>query len=80
VPSRTVEGPLVQTAEVNFICSQCGSPYEVVKAKASPEAAERRIACPTCSEPLPVCEAQFALKYFLWQKADRGWHRTPLGA
>jgi hypothetical protein len=33
VPSGATQGALVQTAEVNFICPQCSSLYEVVKAK-----------------------------------------------
>ena len=64
VPLGTANGPLVQTAEVNFICSQCGSFYEVAKAKALSDAIERRITCPTCCGPLPAHEAQFTLKYF----------------
>ena len=79
VPSGTTQGALVQTAEVNFICPQCSSLYEVVKAKTSQDKNESPIQCPTCSGPLPAREAQFALKYLLWRKADRGWHRTPLG-
>jgi DNA-directed RNA polymerase subunit RPC12/RpoP len=80
VPSRTAKDSRVQTAEVNFVCSQCGSFYEVVRAKALPETADPRIKCPTCSAPLPAREAQFALKYFLWRKANCGWERMPLGA
>ena len=78
-PVPTAEHPLVQTAEVNFICA-CGSFYEVVRAKALPDSVDPRITCPTCTGPLPAREAQFVLKYFLLRKADRGWHRTPLGA
>jgi hypothetical protein len=73
-----LQGRLVQIAEVNFICSQYGSLYELVKAKALSDASERRIACPTCSGALPVREAQFALNYFLWRKSEREWHRTAL--
>jgi predicted RNA-binding Zn-ribbon protein involved in translation (DUF1610 family) len=77
--SRTARDPVVRTAEVNFTCPHCGSFYEVVRAKASPEALDPRITCPTCDGPLPTREAQFVLKYFLLRKADRGWYRTPLG-
>jgi len=80
VPLRTAQDPLVQTAEVNFVCPHCGSFYEVVKAEALPDSIDPRITCPTCAGPLPVREAQFVLKYFLLRKANRGWHRTPLGA
>jgi hypothetical protein len=80
VPVPTAEDLLVQTAEVNFICPQCGSFYEVVRAKALPDGVDRRIACPTCTGPLPAREAQFVLKYFLLRKANREWHRTRLGA
>ncbi len=79
-PVLTAEDLLVQTAEVNFICPHCGSLYEVVRAKALPDSVDPRIACPTCAGPLPAREAQYELKYFLLRKADRGWHRTPLGA
>ena len=41
VPLPTAEDPLVQTAEVNFICSHCGSFYEVVRAKALPDSVDR---------------------------------------
>ena len=74
------EGLLVQTAEVNFICPYCGSFYEVVRAEALADSLDLRINCPTCMGQLPTREAQFMLKYFLLRKADRGWHRTPLGA
>jgi hypothetical protein len=76
----TAQCPLVQIAEVNFVCSQCGSFYEVAKAKALSDAVEHRISCLTCCRPLPAREAQFALKYFLWRKAAGGWHRTPVNA
>jgi predicted RNA-binding Zn-ribbon protein involved in translation (DUF1610 family) len=79
-PVPTAENPLVQTAEVNFICPHCGAFYEVVRAKALPDSVNPRITCPTCTGPLPAREAQFVLKYFLLRKANRGWHRTPLGA
>jgi hypothetical protein len=80
VPVPTAEEPLVQTAEVNFICPHCGSFYEAVRAQALPDSIDSRIRCATCTGPLPAREAQFALKYFLLKKGDRGWHRTPLGA
>ena len=80
LPVPLGEHPLVQTAEVNFICPHCGSFYEVVRAKALPDSVNRRIACPTCTGPLPAREAQFMLKYFLLRKANRGWHRTPIDA
>jgi predicted RNA-binding Zn-ribbon protein involved in translation (DUF1610 family) len=80
VPLGTTQGPLVETAEVNFVCPHCGSLYEVVRAEALPNSVDPRITCPTCAGPLPAREAQFALKYFLLRKADRGWHRTLLGA
>jgi hypothetical protein len=75
MPLGTANGPLVQTAEVSFICSQCASLFEVAKAKALSDAVERRVTCPTCCGPLPAREAQFALNYFLWRKAAGGWHR-----
>ena len=80
VPVPAAEHPLVQTAEINFICSHCGSFYEVVRAKELPDSVDPRITCPTCTGPLPTREAQFVLKYFLLRKANRGWRRTPLGA
>jgi hypothetical protein len=79
VPLPTAAGPLVQTPEVNFICPHCGSFYEAVRAQALPDSVDLRIWCATCAAPLPAREAQFLLKYFLLRKADRGWHRTPLG-
>jgi hypothetical protein len=79
VPVPIAEGSLVQTAAVNFICSHCGSFYEAVRVEASPDNVDPRIWCATCAAPLPAREAQFGLKYFLLRKADRGWHRTPVG-
>jgi predicted RNA-binding Zn-ribbon protein involved in translation (DUF1610 family) len=76
--SPTARDQLVRTAAVNFTCPHCGSLYEVVRAKALPEARDPRITCPTCAGPLPAREAQFLLKYFLLKKTNRGWHRTPL--
>jgi predicted RNA-binding Zn-ribbon protein involved in translation (DUF1610 family) len=75
----TAQDPLVQTAEVNFICPHCGSFYEVVKATTRPESVDPQVTCLTCTGPLPAREAQFVLKYFLFRKANRGWHRTPVG-
>ena len=49
--SRTARDPIVRTAEVNFTCPHCGSFYEVVRAKPSPEARDPRITCPTCGGP-----------------------------
>ena len=80
VPVPTAEGPLVQTAEVNFICPHCGSFYEAVRAQALPDSVDPRVTCATCAGSLPAREAQFVLKYFLLRKANRGWHRMPLGA
>jgi predicted RNA-binding Zn-ribbon protein involved in translation (DUF1610 family) len=72
----------VKTAEVNFICPNCGSLNEVMKAGAVPEAIDPDIACPTCGGPLPAREGQFVLKYFLLRKTCRGpkWQRLPLHA
>jgi hypothetical protein len=70
---------LLKIAEVNFICPHCGSFYEVVRVEALPESFYSLATCPNCSKPLPAREAQFALKYFLFRKAARGWQRLPLG-
>ena len=79
-PLQTAQDPLVQTAEVNFLCPHCGSFYEVMRAEALPDQVDPQITCPTCAGPLPAREAQFVLKYFLLRKADRGWHRTPVAS
>ena len=68
VPVPTAEDLLVQTAEVNFICPQCGSFYEVVRAKALPDGVDRRIACPTCTGPLPAREAHSCSNTFSCEK------------
>jgi hypothetical protein len=78
--SRTAQGPFVQTAEVNFICPHCGSFYEVLRAEALPDGVDPQVTCLACAGRLPSREAQFLLKYFLLQKANQGWHRTPLSA
>jgi predicted RNA-binding Zn-ribbon protein involved in translation (DUF1610 family) len=79
LPVPTAEHPLVQTAEVNFICPHCGSFYEMVRVKAL-DSVDPQIRCPACTGPLPAREAQFVLKYFLLRKVNGGWRRTPLGA
>ena len=72
----------VQTAEVNFVCPNCSSLYEIVKAGAAREAIDPDIACPTCGGSLPAREGRFALKYFLLRKVGGGpkWQRLPLQA
>src|ERR1700730_19113869 len=66
-PLRTAQGypALVRTAEVNFICPNCGSFYEVIRGDALPDSVYAQITCQTCAGPLPTREAQFALKYFV---------------
>jgi len=72
-------GPLiVQIAEVNFTCPNCGSFYEVQKVKAPPDSVDPQSRCPTCAGQLPAREAQFSLRYFHLRKARTGWQRTPL--
>ena len=69
----------VKTAEVNFTCPKCSSLYEVVRAEAAP-AVDLNITCPICGGPLPARQAQYALRYYLLRRTDRGqsWQRLPL--
>ena len=61
-PVPTAENPLVQTAEVNFICPHCGAFYEVVRAKALPDSVNPRDNVPdvhwTASRPRSAIRAQ----------------------
>ena len=72
VPVPAAEHPLVQTAEVNFICAHCGSFYEVVRAKALPDSVDRRITCPTCTGPLPPAKRNSCSNTFFCGKPTAG--------
>jgi predicted Zn finger-like uncharacterized protein len=52
-----------------FTCPHCQALYQVVKAEAGPETADRAAPCRSCGEPLPGREGNFVLKYFLLRYA-----------
>ena len=54
-----------------FRCKSCFALYQIVKAPAGPETADRNSACTACNVPLPAREGRFVLKYFLLRKASR---------
>ena len=54
-----------------FFCPNCKALYQVVKAEAGPETADREITCQECKAPLPAREGKFILKYFMLRKAAR---------
>ena len=66
---------MMSTGTVN--CSHCNALYQVIRAEAGPETTERDVACRVCGGPLPACEGQLVLKYFLLRKAigNHKWRR-----
>src|SRR5262249_7565642 len=57
------------TEAVDFFCPQCTSRYKLVRVRAEPQHATRRIHCKFCKESLPPTDGDYALKYFLVDKA-----------
>ena len=56
------------TEAVDFFCPQCTSRYKLVRVRAEPQHATRTI---HCKEALPPTEGDYALKYFLVDKAKK---------
>jgi len=62
-------GRRFMTEAADFFCPQCTSRYKLVRVRAEPQHATRRIHCKFCKESLPPTDGDYALKYFLVDKA-----------
>lgn len=54
-----------------FRCPHCGAHYELVRAKAGENSADKDVACLNCGGSLTGRESAFVLKYFLVDKLSR---------
>jgi hypothetical protein len=64
-----------------FVCSECGSGYKVVRVKADADLPYRLIYCRVCKHPLTAMEGEFVLKYFLVRRAsDSPRKKAPQGS
>ena len=54
-----------------FFCPGCGSRYKVVRVKADADLPYRLIHCKVCKQPLTPADGEYALKYFLIEKANK---------
>ena len=59
------------TEAADFFCPQCTSRYKLVRVRAEPPHATRTIHCKVCKESLPPTDGDYALKYFLVDKAKK---------
>jgi len=57
------------TEAADFFCPQCTSRYKLVRVRAELPHATRTIHCKVCKESLPPTDGDYALKYFLVDKA-----------
>ncbi len=55
----------------SFTCPHCQAIYQVVKAETGPETVDRAVPCRVCDGPLPGCDGNFVLKYFLLRHTGR---------
>jgi hypothetical protein len=69
----------------DFMCPKCASRYKVVRVLADPGLPARLIHCKVCKDPLAATDGEYALKYFLVQRAKerngfdlRMKHSTPI--
>src|SRR5262252_606577 len=59
------------TEAADFFCPQCTSRYKLVRVRTEPPHATRTIHCKVCKESLPPTDGDYALKYFLVDKAKK---------
>jgi hypothetical protein len=59
------------TEAADFFCPQCTSRYKLVRVRAELPHATRTIHCKVCKESLPPTDGDYALKYFLVDKAKK---------
>ena len=63
--------PIIMTEAVDFACPRCTSRYKVVRVRAEPELPHHLIHCTVCKEALAPTDGEYALKYFLVDKAKK---------
>jgi hypothetical protein len=54
-----------------FFCPGCESRYKVVRVQADADLPYRLIHCKVCKQPLTPADGEYALKYFLVEKANK---------
>ena len=59
------------TEVADFLCPGCKSRYRLVRVQAEPQHATGTIHCKVCQEPLSPTDGDYALKYFLVDKAKK---------
>jgi hypothetical protein len=60
------------TEAVDFVCPRCTSRYKLVRVRAEPGLRSHLIHCRVCKEPFAPMDREYALKYFLVDKAVPG--------
>ena len=60
---------MTENHPTEFVCSDCGSGYKVVRVKADPDLPHRLIHCRVCRHPLVAKDREYVLKYFLVRRA-----------
>jgi hypothetical protein len=59
------------TEAVDFVCPRCTSRYKIVRVRAEPGLPSLPIHCRVCKEALAPTEGEYALKYFLVDRATK---------
>jgi len=59
------------TEVVDFVCPKCASRYKLVRVRLDEDLPSRLIHCRVCKEPLIPTDGEYALKYFLIEKAKK---------
>src|SRR5262245_32668341 len=60
---------MIDDHPTEFFCPRCGSRYKVVRVQADADLPHRLIHCKVCKQPLTPADGEYALKYFLVEKA-----------
>jgi hypothetical protein len=57
------------TEAVDFVCPRCTSRYKLVRVRAEPGLRGHLVHCRVCREPFASMDGEYALKYFLVDRA-----------
>jgi hypothetical protein len=68
-PSNLSTGVRVMTED--FVCPRCTSRYKLVRVRAEPGSRSHLVHCRVCKEPFPSMGGEYALKYFLVDRARK---------
>jgi hypothetical protein len=55
----------------DFVCPRCTSRYKLVRVRAEPGSRSHLVHCRVCKEPFPSMDSEYALKYFLVDRARK---------